>query len=433
MFVDQVIIEATAGNGGNGCVSFRHEKFVPRGGPNGGNGAYGGHVVISADERLTTLLDFRFKKHYTAESGGAGTGNNRHGRTGEICNLRVPIGTQVFDNTTGELIADIIEAGQSVRVCQGGRGGHGNAYYATALIQTPQIAEKGEPGQTRTLRLELKLLADVGLLGYPSVGKSTLISAVSAAKPKIADYPFTTLVPNLGVVMVDAGRSFVMADLPGLIEGASQGVGLGHQFLRHVERCRVMLHMLDVSAFTDRDPLQDFDIILEELRLFNPDLADRPMLVAINKCDVAEEETIERVEVELKSRGYEVYRIVAPSGEGTKPLLYKLMQMLDEIPLQHPVDAEVYTIKATRSEDRAWEVIQPEPGVYQVVSIGIERLVAMTDVENEDAMRRLHRKFRKFGILDRIKEAGAQDGDVVRIGEVEFDYVDDDKEDEESE
>ncbi|MHB1460934.1 MAG: GTPase ObgE [Armatimonadota bacterium] len=433
MFVDQVIIEATAGNGGSGSVSFRREKFVPRGGPNGGNGAYGGHVVISADERLTTLLDFRFQKHYNADNGGAGTGNNRHGKTGGECTLRVPIGTQVYDNTTGELIADIVEAGQSVRVCQGGRGGHGNAYYATALIQTPKFAEKGEPGQSRVLRLELKLLADVGLLGYPSVGKSTLISAVSAAKPKIADYPFTTLVPNLGVVLVEPGRSFVMADLPGLIEGASQGVGLGHQFLRHVERCRVMLHMLDVSEFTDREPLHDFAMILEELRLFNADLADRPMIVALNKCDIANPETIERVETELKSRGYDVFRIVAPSGEGTRPLLFKLMQMLDEIPVQRPVDEEIFAIKATRTEDRAWEITTPEPGVYQVVSIGIERLVAMTDVENEEAMRRLHRKFRKFGILDKIKEAGAQDGDVVRIGEVEFDYVDDDKEDEETE
>ncbi len=433
MFVDQVIIEATAGSGGSGNISFRREKYVPRGGPDGGNGAYGGHVIVAADERLTTLLDFRFQKRYNAENGGAGGGNHRHGKTGQDCILKVPIGTQVYDDTTGNLLADIVEAGQSVKVCQGGRGGHGNAYYATALIQTPKMAEKGEPGQTRVLRLELKLLADVGLLGYPSVGKSTLISAVSAARPKIADYPFTTLVPNLGVVEVEQGRSFVMADLPGLIEGAHEGVGLGHQFLRHVERCRVMLHMIDVSPYTGRNPMDDFDSILNELRLFNEDLADRPMIVALNKCDIAESDTVEQVESDLRERGYEVFRIIAPSGEGTRPLLYKLMQMLDEIPVQRPVESEVFTIKATRSSDRAWEVVNTEPGVYRIVSTGIERLVAMTDIENEEAMRRLHRKFRKFGILDRLKESGAKDGDVVRVGDVEFDYVDDDKEDEESE
>jgi GTP-binding protein len=424
MFVDEVTIEVQAGDGGNGCVAFRREKFVPRGGPSGGDGGRGGDVVLVADERLTTLLDYHFQRHYRAERGGNGGSNLRHGKHGQHCELRVPVGTVVYDEETGEWLADLVQPGQRVVVARGGRGGHGNAYFANPLQQTPRFAEKGEPGERRRLRLELKLLADVGLVGYPNVGKSTLISRISAARPKIADYPFTTLVPNLGVVFVEPGRSFVVADLPGLIEGAHAGEGLGHQFLRHVERCRVLVHLLDISGMTGRDPLQDFEVIQRELELYDPDLLRRPMVVALNKADVAPPELRDRVRDALREKGYSVHVISAATGEGVQSLVYHLAELLDSIPPPATPVEEMVVIRAPRQDERAWHVEQTGEHEFEVQGKGIERMVKMTDLENEEAVRRLHRKLERIGVLQRLREAGIQHGDTVRIGDEEFDFID---------
>lgn len=424
MFVDEVVIEVEAGDGGNGCVAFRREKYVPRGGPSGGDGGRGGDVVLIADERLTTLLDYHFQRHYRAERGGNGGANLRHGKHGEPCELRVPVGTVAYDEETGEWLADLIQPGQRVVVARGGRGGHGNAYFANPAQQTPRFAEKGEPGERRRLRLELKLLADVGLVGYPNVGKSTLISRISAAKPKIADYPFTTLVPNLGVVFVEEGRSFVVADLPGLIEGAHRGEGLGHQFLRHVERCRALVHLLDISGMTGRDPLQDFEVIQHELELYSPELLRRPMVVALNKADVAPASLREQVHQALTERGYRVFVISAVTGEGVSALVYHLADLLETLPPPNVPIQDMVVIRAPRQDERAWQVQQVEEHVFVVQGKGIERLVQMTDLENDEALRRLHRKLERIGVLQKLREAGAQHGDTVRIGGEEFDFVD---------
>jgi GTP-binding protein len=311
-----------------------------------------------------------------------------------------------------------------VVVARGGRGGHGNAYFANPVQQTPRFAEKGEPGERRRLRLELKLLADVGLVGYPNVGKSTLISRISAAKPKIADYPFTTLVPNLGVVFVETGRSFVVADLPGLIEGAHAGQGLGHQFLRHVERCRVLVHLLDISSMTGRDPLQDFEVIQRELELYNADLLRRPMLVALNKADVAPADLRDRVRDALSERGYAVHVISAATGDGVQRLVYHLAELLDSIPLPSTATEDMVVIRAPQQDERAWQVMQTGEHEFTVQGKGIERLVKMTDMENEEAVRRLHRKLERIGVLQRLREAGIQHGDTVRIADEEFDFFD---------
>src|SRR2546423_183271 len=316
-FVDQVEVEVKAGDGGNGAVTFRTEKYVPHGGPDGGDGGRGGSVVLEVDPHLSTLLDFRYQRHYKAERGGDGQSKNMYGKNGADLVLKVPPGTAVYDRDSGELLADLTAIGDRAVVAKAGAGGRGNAHFATSVRQAPKFSEMGEPGEQRWLRLELKLLADVGLLGYPSVGKSTLIAAVSAAKPKIADYPFTTLIPNLGVVYVEPQKSFVMADLPGLIEGAHEGVGLGHQFLRHVERTRVLVHMLDVSGMTGREPLDDFRIINRELALYSERMAELPQVVALNKMDVASDpEMVDRVELTLKSEGHTVFRISAATRQG---------------------------------------------------------------------------------------------------------------------
>jgi GTP-binding protein len=329
MFVDTAKIYVKAGDGGRGAVSFRREKYVPAGGPDGGDGGDGGDVIILADASMSTLMDLRHKRHYKAESGQPGGGANRHGRNGANEVIRVPPGTIVRDAETGEALADLATPGETVVVARGGRGGRGNARFATPTRQVPRFAQPGTAGEERWLELELKLLADVGLIGLPNVGKSTLISRMSAAKPKIADYPFTTLVPNLGVVDAQDGRSFVVADIPGLIEGAHAGAGLGHEFLRHVERTRLLVHVLDLAAL-DRDPLSDFDVVQSELGLYSPDLAARPTLVAANKIDVPEGRArLGRVEEELSSRGFKVYGVSAVTGEGVQKLVSALAAQLN--------------------------------------------------------------------------------------------------------
>lgn len=427
MFVDEVEIEVIAGDGGNGMVAFRREKYVPHGGPSGGDGGRGGSVVLKADPNLSTLLDFRFQRHYRAERGGHGGSKNMFGKDGADLVLRAPVGTTAIDVDTGEIVADLVQPHQTVVVAHGGRGGRGNAHFATSVHQAPKFAEKGEPGERRRLKLELKLLADVGLLGYPNVGKSTLIAAVSAARPKIADYPFTTLVPHLGVVRVDTFQSFVMADLPGLIEGASQGAGLGHQFLRHVSRSRILLHLLDVSGLTGRDPLHDFDVINRELALYDARLAALPQVVALNKIDVLPSpHLLQPLESELERRGYPVYRISAATGAGLQTLIYELYQRLQTLPKPFSEEETPHQVvfKAKKGEAEAWDVRCVAPGLYEVVGRELERQVAMTDVENEEAWQRLHRRLERLGVLQALREQGIRHGDTVRIRGVEFIYED---------
>jgi GTP-binding protein len=436
MFVDEVQIEVQAGNGGNGMVTFRKEKFVPRGGPNGGDGGHGGSVVLRVDPNLSTLLDFRYKHQYKAARGGDGGSKDMFGKDGANLVLKVPPGTVVYDQDTGAQLADLNTPDASFVVARGGVGGRGNAHFVTSIHQAPKFAERGEPGEQRNLRLELKLLADVGLLGYPNVGKSTLIAAVSAAKPKIADYPFTTLVPNLGVVYVDEGRSFVMADIPGLIEGASEGVGLGHQFLRHVERTRLLIHVLDVSGMTGRDPLDDFDILNRELALYSERLAQLPQIVTLNKIDVAAElEQVDTLEAELEARGYTVYRISAVTHAGLNALIYAVMERLEALRAEAQVEESSSTVHIVAPEEEDtyhWEARQVDAQTYEVVGRGIERMVAMTDLENEYALRRLQRKLEKLGVTRKLKALGAKDGDTVRIRDIEFEYEDEDKWDKEN-
>lgn len=426
MFVDEVEIEVIAGDGGNGMVSFRREKYVPHGGPNGGDGGRGGSVILKADPNLSTLLDFRFQRHYRAERGGHGGSKQMFGKDGADLVLRAPVGTVATDLETGEVVADLVYPHQTVVVARGGKGGRGNAHFATSVHQAPKFAEKGEPGERRRLKLELKLLADVGLLGYPNVGKSTLIAAVSAARPKIADYPFTTLVPNLGVVRVDIDKSFVIADLPGLIEGASQGAGLGHQFLRHVSRSRLLIHLLDVSGLSGRDPLNDFEVINRELALYDPKLAALPQIVALNKIDVlADQAELEPIERALADRGYPVFRISAATGTGLRELIFEAMRRLETLPKQFeeaPQGKVVIQVKPT--DDNFWEVRHPEPGLFEIVGRAVERRVAMTDVENEEAMERLHRLLDRMGVIQALREHGIRHGDTVRIRDIEFEFQD---------
>ncbi len=438
MFVDEVEIEVLAGNGGNGMVTFRKEKHVPRGGPNGGDGGHGGNVVFKVDRNLTTLLDFRYQRHYKAIRGGDGGSKDMSGLNSTDLLLKVPQGTVVTDLETGNVIADLAAPDATATVARGGIGGRGNAHFVTAIHQAPKFAEKGEPGEQKRLKLELKLLADVGLLGYPNVGKSTLIAAVSAAKPKIADYPFTTLVPNLGVVYVEAERNFVMADIPGLIEGASEGIGLGHQFLRHVERTRLLIHVLDVSGMTGREPLHDFEVLNTELERYSDHLAALPQIVALNKIDVAADmEAVDALEVELKGRGHTVYRISAVTRFGLTPMIYNVMTLLEtlraEEEIQIAAGGDIVRIVAPIEEDqRRWDVNKVDETTYEVVGRGIERMVAMTDMENDYGVRRLQRSLDKIGITNKLREMGAKDGDTVRIRGIEFDYEDEDKWDQEN-
>ena len=429
MFVDEIEISVKAGDGGNGMVAFRREKFVPRGGPSGGDGGRGGNVILFADGRLTTLIDYRYKHEYKAERGGDGGQKNMTGADGDDLVLKIPVGTQVFDAESGELLADLVTEGEVV-VAKGGRGGHGNARYATPTHRVPRFAENGEPGEQRRLKFELKLLADVGLIGFPNVGKSTLIAQVSAARPKIADYPFTTLVPNLGVVRVSEERSFVMADIPGLIEGAHAGAGLGDRFLRHVERTRLLVHIIDVSGFTERNPADDFDAINQELRLHSQVLAELPQVIALNKIDISDaRETAEQLAPAFEAREFKVFLISAATGEGVQPLIYFLSNELEKLDRLVPIPIktqEIMRITPQNVDHRLWEAKKIEDHLFAVEGKGIERSVAMTNMENEEAVKRLQRKLDRLGVIKALKELGVEDGDTVRIGAVEFDYADED-------
>lgn len=418
MFVDRVRIYVKGGNGGNGAVSFRREKFVPRGGPAGGDGGDGGDVIIMVDEGLRTLMDLRYKKHHKAEAGENGGSNNMHGKNGRDLYIKVPPGTVVKDADTGEIFADLANPGDQVTVAYGGRGGRGNARFATSVHRTPGFAENGEPGEEHWLELELKLIADVGLVGFPNAGKSTILSRVTAAEPKIADYPFTTITPNLGVV--DTGEtSFVLADIPGLIEGAHRGVGLGHDFLRHVERTKLLLHVLDTAGLEGRDPLSDFATINHELREYSSELANRPQLVVCNKIDLpAARENFPRVERELKDQGYEVFAVSAATGKGLNTVMERAGRLLAEINRQEagqapPPAVEGHKVYRHRPQQRY--SIEKEGDIFVVRGRDIERLVAMTDFENEEAVKRFQRIMRKSGVDDALRQAGAKEGDIIRI------------------
>lgn len=423
-FVDQVDIIIKAGDGGNGAVAFRREKYVPRGGPSGGNGGKGGSVTLKVDRRLNTLVDLRYKRHYKAERGEDGGPKDMYGKDGKSIVLKVPIGTQVYNAADGSLLIDLTTDGQKYVVAKGGAGGRGNASFATSTNQTPKFAEKGEPKEEINLRLELKLLADVGLVGYPSVGKSTLISRISAARPKIADYPFTTLVPNLGVVKVD-DKSFVVADMPGLIEGAHSGVGLGHQFLRHIERTRLLVHLIDVSGYSDRDPMNDFDSINAELRAHSEKLASLPQIVALNKSDMpSAREIVEQVKPALEAQGLEVFEISALTGHGIQQLMYRVADRLEELPREAEKPVEEVVRFTVEPQETAWVVQKIDGDHFVVTGRDVEMLIARTDTNNEYALRRLHRQLDKMGVIKELRDQGAKHGDTVTIRGLEFNFHD---------
>ncbi|GIP31378.1 GTPase ObgE [Paenibacillus sp. J2TS4] len=432
MFVDKARIFVKGGDGGDGIVAFRREKYVPEGGPAGGDGGRGGDVIFRVDEGLRTLMDFRYQRHFKAPRGIKGRNKTMHGANAEHLIVRVPPGTIVIDENTQEIVADLTNHGQEVVVAKGGRGGRGNTRFVTAKHTAPEIAERGEEGEERWLVLELKVMADVGLVGFPSVGKSTLLSVVSAARPKIADYPFTTLSPNLGVVDTDDGRSFVMADLPGLIEGAHEGVGLGHEFLRHIERTRIIVHVVDMSVTEEegRDPYTDWLKINEEIRLYNAKLEDRPQLVVANKMDIPEaEEKLQRFSQQLlENHGVEkVYAISSATHRGIKELIYAIADQLDAIPEAPHVEevAEVAERKIYRYEqkDEKEFTIRRENETFVIESPAIENLLKRTQFGSHDAVMRFARIMRKMGVDDELRKRGATDGQIIRIGEYEFEFV----------
>jgi len=418
-FFDEVKIHVEAGAGGDGCVSFRHEKYVPLGGPNGGNGGPGGSVYLEADRHLNTLINFKGRRHFKAGRGGHGQSKNKQGRKGEDVSLLVPPGTLIRDAETDEFLADLKAAGEKVLVAQGGRGGLGNAAFASPTNQAPRIAERGDAGQARWLILELKLLADVGIVGCPNAGKSTLLAAVSAARPKIADYPFTTLVPNLGMVSVD-DRDFVMVDIPGLIEGAHQGAGLGHDFLRHIERTRLLVHLLDGAS---EDPLRDFDSINEELALFSPGLADKPQLVVFNKMDLPQtQELWPSIEDEMARRGVPACSISAATGSGVRQMLYQVLQMLEGLPEEAEATPQEIAVFRPQEEEDDGFTISMENGVFRVEGRKLERLVSRTDWRYDESVRRLQRALEGLGVTKALEEAGVQEGDTVYVGETELEW-----------
>jgi GTP-binding protein len=416
VFFDEAKIHVKAGDGGDGCVSFRREKYVPLGGPNGGKGGKGGNVYLVVDPNLNTLINFKKRSHFKAKRGSHGRGKNQTGKQGEDLTIAVPPGTVAYDTDTGQLLADLTRSGQRALIARGGRGGRGNAAFATSTNQAPRMAENGEPGQERWLRLELKLIADVGIVGVPNAGKSTLLAAVSAARPKIASYPFTTLEPNLGVVTV-YDRDFVMADIPGLIEGAHSGAGLGHQFLRHVERTRLLIHLLDGAS---ADPLGDFEKINEELALFDPQLACKPQMVVLNKMDLPQtQELWPRIEREMKKLGLEATSISAVTSQGVSTLLRRVVDLLGSLPKEEPVVEEVKIFRL--EEEEPFSITQEEDG-WRVRGSEIERVVAMTNWEYDEAVMRFQRILEAMGISAALEKAGIEIGDTVHIGDIELEW-----------
>ena len=422
MFVDKVRIFVKAGNGGNGAVAFHREKYVAAGGPDGGDGGHGGSIVLRVDDNMSTLMDFRYKRKYTAPNGQDGQGARCTGKRGENLIIKVPRGTVVRDAETGEVIRDMSDSEDFV-LCKGGRGGWGNKHFATPTRQVPRFAKSGAPGEEHDVILELKLLADVGLVGFPNVGKSTLLSVTSNAHPKIANYHFTTLYPNLGVIYVDDGVSFVMADIPGIIEGAAEGAGLGHDFLRHIDRCRLIVHIVDVSGCEDRDPVEDFDRINEELARYSPELAARPMIVAANKCDLIPEgsDNLERLRDYVNSKGCELYEISAATTKGTKNLMRVIASRLADLPPVTVYEPEyVKPLAEAGSPDELR--IQHQDDYWLVSGQWLSRLVADINFDDYESRMYFDRQLRRCGLFDRLEEMGIRDGDTVCLEEFEFTY-----------
>ena len=422
MFVDKVTVTVRAGDGGNGAVAFHREKYVAAGGPDGGDGGRGGNIVIKADPSMSTLMDFRYKRKFIAPNGMPGQGKRCSGRDGEDIVLRVPVGTVVKDKETGAVMQDMSAADAFV-AARGGRGGWGNKHFATPTRQTPRFAKPGLPGEARELVLELKLLADVGLVGFPNVGKSTLLAAVSRAHPKIANYHFTTLYPNLGVVYAGVGSSFVMADIPGIIEGASEGAGLGHDFLRHIDRCRLLVHVVDVSGCEGRDPIADFETINRELREYSPELASRPQLVAANKCDILgqDQELLHRFRAYVEERGYPFFEISAAAHQGLKELTYAIADRLKELPPVAVFEADYVAPEVVLGTADELSV-QKVDDVWTIEGDWLDRLVARINFSDYESRMYLDRKLREAGVYDRMEAMGLADGDTVSIAELYFEY-----------
>ena len=423
MFVDIVKIKIKAGDGGNGAVSFHREKYVAAGGPDGGDGGRGGNIVFQVDDNLSTLADFRYKRKYVAKDGENGKAGRSSGKNAEDLIIKVPRGTVIKDLETGRVIADISSDEPQI-VAKGGKGGWGNVHFATPTRQTPRFSKPGIPGEEFEVSLELKLLADVGLVGYPNVGKSTLISVVSQAKPVIANYHFTTISPVLGVVSMGEGSSFVMADIPGLIEGAWEGVGLGHQFLRHIDRCRMFIHIVDVSGSEGRDPKEDFKTINNELEKFNPQLSQRPMIVAGNKCDLATDEQIEDFKDFVEGQGYEFFPIMAAIRYEVDPLLKKTQEMLSKLPPIIHYEADPVLHEDISNISNRDVKITKEDGIYFVEAKWLFKLMTNIDFDEYDSLQYFQNVILKSGIMDKLREAGAKEGDTVSIYDMEFDFID---------
>lgn len=426
MFVDAVKVYVKAGDGGNGVVAFRREKYVPKGGPAGGDGGNGGDVIFEVDEGLNTLMDFRYQRHFKAKRGENGQGKGAHGRNADPLVVAVPPGTTVKDDDTGEVIADLIEHKQRAVIAKAGRGGRGNIRFASPRNPAPELAENGEPGQERNIAIELKLMADVGLVGYPSVGKSTLLSVVSAAKPKIAEYHFTTLAPNLGVVETKDHRSFVMADLPGLIEGAHEGVGLGHQFLRHIERTRVIVHVVDMASLEGRDPYEDFVNINEELVQYDERMKERPQIIIASKMDMPEaEENLQLFKEQLKE-DYPIYPISSITKSGLDEALFAIADLLESIPkdttpIEEKDERVVYSFK--KDEEDPFTITRESDGTFVLSGYQIEKLFKMTDFSRDETINRFSRQLRGMGVDEALRKRGAKDGDSIRIMDYEFEFV----------
>ncbi len=423
MFIDRARVYVKGGDGGNGMSSFRREKYVPNGGPSGGDGGKGADVILVADKNVNTLMDFRYKRMFRAEAGENGMSANKHGRGRDPLYIKVPMGTVVKDEESGKVYCDLTQDGQEFLIAKGGRGGRGNARFQTAANRAPTFSEMGEPGEEHWLQLELKVLADVGLLGYPSVGKSSIIRKVSAARPDVAAYHFTTLTPVLGVVSLPGDRNFVMADIPGLIDGAAEGVGLGHNFLRHVERSNILLHILDVSGMEGRDPKDDFDAINRELAKYSPTLAKKKQIVVLNKIDLVQDDTtIPEVTKYFEDKGYEVFAVNALTGQGLPELMERAYYYVENYEPEPEAsdDAVVYEAK----EDVEFVITRGDDASFTITGKRIERLVAMTNFSDDQSVRRFQKIWRYMELDDRLREKGCQEGDEVHIGEQTFTFHD---------
>jgi GTP-binding protein len=426
MFTDKAKIFIKAGSGGNGAIAWRREKYVPAGGPDGGDGGRGGSVIFHVDTGMTTLMDFKYKRKYSAKTGMDGEGGRRKGKDGEDIIINVPQGTIVRDAQSNLIIADLSDPEKDEVLAKGGNGGWGNSHFATAVRQAPNFAKNGQPGEEREIILELKLLADVGLVGFPNVGKSTLLSMTTKAQPKIANYHFTTLEPNLGVVDMGEHRSFVMADIPGIIEGASEGVGLGHEFLRHIERTRLLIHVVDVSSIEGRNPIEDFDIINEELSAYDMSLEERPQLIAANKTDIIQDETVfEEFKAEMKRRGYEVFEISAATGKGVNELMMRTFEELSKLPPIITFEPQI-DLEAERFVDKSgkgFEINIDSDGAYVITGSWIEAVGNSVTFDDNESLGYFQRALINRGVIEELIKMGIEEGQLVRIGDLEFEFI----------